>query len=91
MNKMTEEEAYQYTNNTDHFYRGVVWGQLEERLDRMERNAAVAHASINTKIESLDNKVDTLNGKLKYIYGAIGVILFGIPFLWDWLKIKFHL
>ena len=86
---MSDDKTYE--QNVDRFYRGVVWGQLEQRLERMEKNAALAHATLANKIDDLEGKIDTINGRMKYIYGFAAGIGFILSFLWDWIKIKLHL
>ena len=59
-----------------------------ERLDRMEKNASMAHANLDLKINELTKKIDFINGRMKYIYGFVAGIGLVIPFLWEWIKVK---
>ena len=83
MEPLTSREK-DYANNADHFYRGHVFGMIETRLDRMEKDSKDAHTR-------LEEKVDDLQGNMKYVFGFAAAIGFLSTFIWEWIKSKLHI
>ena len=63
----------------DHFYRGQVFGMLETRLDRMEKDEKEAH-------EKMQASIDDIRSKINWIYGFAAAVGLASGFLIDWIK-----
>lgn len=80
---MTEEEAKQYAMNADHFYRGMVWGMLDERLRAIEENVKQHNIDDKTAHEGIEQRLDKLNGKMIYIYAFSAGVTICISVFWQ--------
>ena len=68
-------------NDLDQFYRGQVFGMIETRLDRMEKDSKEAY-------EKLSAQVEELRGQMRYVFGFAAAVGMGAAFIWDWIKSK---
>ena len=68
-------------NELDQFYRGQVFGMIETRLDRIEKDSKEAH-------EKLSVQIGELRGQMRYVFGFAAAVGMGATFIWDWIKSK---
>ncbi len=86
-----DKKTKNYNENLDSFYRGQVFGSINEQFRRLETKLDDYHNESNKAHSRFEERLDKIDNKLWYMFGFAGAIGFGLSFIWEWIKIKLHL
>ena len=83
-----ENKTNNYEQNLDSFYRGQVFGSINEQFRRLEQKLDDQSIESTSAHQRFEDRLDKIDNKLWYMFGFAAAIGFGVSFAWEWIKTK---